>query len=43
MSILNQKDENSAKSLKFTSFLQQLKLSDANIVFYDVQHKHQNK
>ncbi len=28
------------KVLKLTSFLQQLKLSDANIVFYDVQHKH---
>ncbi len=28
------------KSLKLTSFLQQLKWSDANIVFYDVQHKH---
>ncbi len=28
------------KSLKWTSFLKQLKLSDANIVFYDVQHKH---
>ncbi len=28
------------KSLKLTSFPQQLKLSDANIVFYDVQHKH---
>ncbi len=27
------------KSLKLTSFLQ-LKLMDANIVFYDVQHKH---
>ncbi len=28
------------KNLKLISFLQQLKLSDANIVFYDVQHKH---
>jgi hypothetical protein len=28
------------KSLKLSGFLQQLKLSDANIVFYDVQHKH---
>ncbi len=28
------------KSLKLTSFLQQLKLTDANMVFYGVQHKH---
>ncbi len=32
MSILNPEDENS-------QFLQEFKLSDANIVFYDVQHK----
>lgn len=28
------------KSLKLTSFLQQLELSNSNIVFYDVEHKH---
>ncbi len=28
------------KCFKLTSFLQQLKLTDANMVFYDVQHKH---
>ncbi len=28
------------KSFKLTSFLQHLTWSDANIVFYDVQHKH---
>ncbi len=28
------------KSFKLTSLIQQLKWSDANIVFYDVQHKH---
>ncbi len=28
------------KSSKLTSFLQQLKSWDANIVIFDVQHKH---
>ncbi len=28
------------KSSKLNSFLQQLELTDSNIVFYDVQHKH---